>query len=237
MKTTAIILAAGSGKRMGTAVKKQYLEIGGHPVLFYSVSNFQNSEVDEIVLVASPEDVEEVKKTYMTDSFYKVKKVVEGGKERYNSVYNGLCASEGSDYILIHDGARPFADPELINRCIKEVIKEKACVCAVPSKDTVTIVDDAGYAIDTPDRRLVRSVQTPQCFEYKMIYSAYSKLDVAEKSNQLGGLHITDDAMVAKHYAGAKVKMIDGSYNNIKITTPIDIPVAEAIIGNLGGQI
>lgn len=230
MKTVAIVLAAGSGKRMGSDVKKQYMKLGGNPVLFYSLDIFEKSNIDEVILVASKEDVEKVKDEYMNGGFKKVTKVVAGGKERYNSVYNALQAIEDCDYVFIHDGARPFIDLQLINRLLATVQIEKACVAAVPSKDTVKLTDEAQYAISTPNRNNVWIVQTPQCFEYALVYDAYSKMIDLENSSGLGGLNVTDDAMVVEHFGNARVKMVEGSYNNIKITTPVDLIFGEAII-------
>lgn len=230
MKSTAIVLAGGSGSRMKSSIKKQYLDLCGHPILYYSLYAFENSCIDEVILVASPEDVDEVSSTYMNGTFKKLVKVVPGGKERYNSVYNGLVAAAGSDYVFIHDGARPFVNNTIIDECYKCVMKEKACVTAVPSKDTVKISDDNGYADTTPDRRRVWIVQTPQCFEYNLIMDSYSVLIEKEKANELEGIHITDDAMVAEYFGETKVKLVEGEYENIKITTPSDLPMAEILM-------
>lgn len=230
MKSVAIVLAAGSGKRMGTAVKKQYLDVGGHPVLFYSLEAFEKSMVDEIILVASADDIDDVKREYMNGTFTKLTTVVEGGKERYNSVYNGLCAAKDCDYVFIHDGARPFVDCEIIERCMNSLLKGESCVAAVPSKDTIKIADESGYVVSTPDRRLVWNIQTPQCFAYNVIFEAYSLLIKNELQGELGNLHITDDAMVASEFVNERIKLIEGSYNNIKITTISDLPLAEAIL-------
>ena len=230
MHTTAIVLAGGSGSRMGGKVKKQYMDLDGHPILWYSLSAFEHSTVDEIVLVCSADDIREVSDTY-TAEFSKVKTVVPGGRERYHSVYAGLCACTECDYVLIHDGARPFVDETIINRCL-DTLKggERACVAAMPSKDTVKIADDDGYAESTPDRSRVWIIQTPQCFEYATARSAYESLIEAEKKGELGKVNVTDDAMVAEMYTDAKVRLIEGSYNNIKITTPEDLAIAREIL-------
>lgn len=230
MKTTAIVLAAGSGKRVGGTVKKQYLDLGGHPVLFHSLQAFHESIIDEIILVTGKDELEENKDIYLNSDFPKIKAVVAGGKERYHSVYSGLCAAEGADYVFIHDSARPFIDNEIISRCLKSVMEDGACVAAMPSKDTVKIADEDGYVQTTPDRSKVWIIQTPQCFEYKLIYEAHKKLIEAEEKGILGNLNVTDDAMVAEHFAGARVKLVEGSYNNIKITTPEDLPLARNIL-------
>lgn len=229
MHTTAIVLAGGSGSRMGAQVKKQYLDLGGHEVIWYSLHAFQESSVDDIVLVCAADDIEEVRTAYAAE-FDKITAVVPGGRERYHSVYAGLCAIEGCDCVLIHDGARPFTDDAIINRCLAALESEDACVAAMPSKDTVKIADEAGYAVSTPDRSMVWNVQTPQCFRFPLVKKAYDMLIAAENDGTLGNVHVTDDAMVVEMYTDARVRMIQGSYDNIKITTPEDIPVAHAIL-------
>ena len=251
MRTVAIVLAAGRGSRMGGNVKKQYLDLNGQPILWHSLSAFEKSDADEIILVCSEEDIDEVRRTYM-GQFSKLTRVVSGGRERYHSVYAGLCAigqsapdgdtepcpnAEGSgdslapcDIVMIHDGARPFVDRDMIARCLEALKTEKACVAAMPSKDTVKIADADGYASSTPDRSSVWIVQTPQCFRYDTVKAAYDRLIEDEAQGRLGGVNVTDDAMVVEMYTDAKVKMVEGSYNNIKITTPEDMLIAEVFM-------
>lgn len=229
MHTTAIVLAGGSGSRMGTQVKKQYLDLGGHPIIWHSLHTFQLSSVDEIVLVCSADDMDEVSETIVPE-FSKITAVVSGGRERYHSVYAGLCAIAACDCVLIHDGARPFTDEAIIDRCLTALKTEEACVAAMPSKDTVKIADEDGYAVSTPDRALVWNVQTPQCFRFPLVKKAYDTLITAEQNGTLGGVSVTDDAMVVEMYTDARVRMIQGSYDNIKITTPEDLTVANAIL-------
>ncbi len=225
MKTVAIVLAAGSGTRMGTSVKKQYIDLNGHELIWYSLRAFQVSSADEIVLVCSAEDMEHNQK-YVVE-FSKLTTVVSGGRERYNSVRMGLRAAGRCDKVLIHDGARPFVTPAIIDDCIGMLDSEDACVAAVPSKDTVKIVGSDGYVESTPDRRSVWLMQTPQCFRYVVVASAYERLAELEERNELGDLHVTDDAMVVEHFGNARVKMILADYDNIKITTPDDLSYAE----------
>ena len=240
MKTYAIILAAGSGSRMGGKVKKQYMELGGKTVLYHAIKAFENSPIDEIYLVASKDDVEEVSSIYMGTDFTKVKGVTAGGRERYNSVYAGLdfiqkniahnnvqSDDEEERYVFIHDGARPFVDNEIILRCLEGVKEYKACVAAMPSKDTVKIADEDGFVVDTPDRRSVWNMQTPQCFDFDLILNAYATLIEKENMGELGGLHITDDAQVCEQFTGQRIKLVEGSYKNIKITTPEDMMIGE----------
>ena len=228
MHITSIILAAGSGKRMGGNVKKQYLDLCGHSILWYSLRAFEDSDVDEIIIVCSKEDIE--RNDEYRSEFHKLTKVVAGGAERYNSVYNGLVAADGCDKVLIHDGARPFVSTGIINGCISMLDTEEGCVAAVSSKDTVKIIDRNGYVMSTPDRNSVWIMQTPQSFRYSAIRPAYDKLIEAEKTGTLGDLNITDDAMVAEHFGNIRVKMAESIYDNIKITTPSDLVIGEAIL-------
>lgn len=232
MKTVAIVLAAGSGSRMHNDVKKQYMEIGGKPLIYYSLKAFEESVIDDIVLVVSRGDVDYVKKDIVAKyGFDKVVAVAEGGLARYHSVRLGLQATNKDyDYAFIHDGARPFIDREIIMRALQAVKEYKACVVGMPAKDTIKIADEKGFAASTPDRNLMWTIQTPQVFSYKMILELYQRLDREEGELMAKGINITDDAMVVEYYTDTKVKLVEGSYDNIKITTPEDIAVAEAII-------
>lgn len=226
MKSTAIVLAAGQGKRMNSKVQKQFLLIKGKPVLYYSLSCFQNSrEIEEIIVVTGKESInfckQEIIEAY---GFSKVKAVIPGGKERYDSVYAGLCACEDSDYVFIHDGARPFLSNDMIRRGKEAVLDYGACVIGMPSKDTIKIADENGMVEFTPSRNKVWNIQTPQIFSYTAIREAH------EKARQQNMADITDDAMVIERFGNMKIKLVEGSYENIKITTPEDIVVAEKIL-------
>ncbi len=222
MKTTAIVLAAGSGKRMNSKVHKQYLLLKGKPVLYYSLKAFEDSQIDDIILVVGAGEIEFCQKEIVEHfGFQKVRAIVEGGKERYHSVYEGLKATGETDYVLIHDGARPFVSQSIIERTISAVCEYKACVVGMPVKDTIKIVDENTFAKETPNRSTVWMVQTPQAFSYPLIYDAYTKMLAREDAA------ITDDAMVVERMTDYKVKLIEGSYQNIKITTPEDLDVAE----------
>lgn len=223
MKSTAIVLAAGQGKRMNSKVQKQFLLIKGKPVLYYSLSCFQNSrEIEEIIVVTGKDSInfckQEIIEAY---GFSKVKAVIAGGRERYDSVYAGLCACEDSDYVFIHDGARPFLTEDMIRRGKEAVLASGACVIGMPSKDTIKIADENGMVASTPSRSLVWNIQTPQIFSYTAIREAY------ERARQQNMADITDDAMVMERFGNMKIKLVEGSYENIKITTPEDILVAE----------
>ena len=231
MKYTAIVLAGGSGSRMKSKVKKQYLQMGDYPVLWYSLAVLEkSSRIDEIVLVCGKGEQEQCRSLFVdTYGFQKIVKVVEGGKERYHSVYEGLKAAKGCDYVLIHDGARPFLDEEMLVRLTAALPIWNACVVGMPVKDTIKLADpDTGWVQATPDRSLLWTFQTPQAFRYDLIRSAYDTLIQEESAGTLTQ-KVTDDAMVAER-AGASVKLIEGSYNNIKITTPEDLVFARAIL-------
>jgi len=231
MKTVAIVLSAGRGTRMNSDVAKQYLPLNGRPVLFYCMDVFQKSFIDEIVLVCARDDIEYCKKEIVEKyGFSKVKTIVEGGKERYNSVYNGLCAAEQADYAFIHDGARPFVDNDMLGRVYEEVKLHKACIVAVPVKDTIKVSDADGFVGDTPKRSSLYQVQTPQVFEYSLIKEAYKEVLDNEESMKARGISITDDAMIVESVSDTKVKLVEGSYRNIKITTPEDMLVAESFL-------
>lgn len=221
-KCTAIVLSAGQGKRMGTKIQKQYLEIEGKPVLYYSLRTFEQSPlIDEIILVVG-ENQKEYCENEIVSKYHisKVKKIVQGGAERYHSVWNGLQEVTGDGYVFIHDGARPFITEEILNRVYKEVVEGKACVLGMPVKDTIKIADLEGYAERTPDRNLLWMIQTPQVFEAALIKEAYGQLMQQEN------IQVTDDAMVVEQMLGRRVKLVEGSYENIKITTPEDLQIA-----------
>ena len=220
---TAIGLAAGRGKRMNSSIQKQFMDLGGYPVLYYSLRCFQDSPlIRDIILVAGEEEISYCKSEIVERyGFSKVCAVVPGGRERYDSVYAGLCACSGCDYVVIHDGARPFVTEEILRRGMEGVRATGACVAGMPSKDTVKLMGDDGCISGTLNRDRVWIIQTPQIFSYSIVRSAYDKLQDQDKS------HITDDAMVVERNGEASVRLVEGSYRNIKITTPEDLEVGE----------
>jgi len=228
-KITAIVLAGGSGKRMGTACKKQYLELGGRPILFYSLNTFQESCIDEIILVSNESEYcqKEIVQKY---SLNKVVKIVPGGKERADSVYQGLLAAQGCSYVLIQDGARPFLTQDMIQASVSAVKKYQACVVGMPVKDTIKTADSDNFANETLARDRVWQIQTPQTFSYPLIKKAYENIMLKQPAG------ITDDAMVVEYGQFAKIKLIQGSYQNIKITTSEDLDVAEVFLRKLQTQ-
>lgn len=224
---TAVVLSAGQGKRMESSVQKQYIELKGKPVIYYSLKVFEDSPViDDVVLVVGSGQKEYVLKEIVEKyQLLKVKTVVCGGKERYHSVWQGLNAlPEKNGYVFIHDGARPFVDEGILRRAYETVEKYRACVAGMPSKDTIKLVDDETFALETPKRKYMWIVQTPQVFETDLILEAYSRLMREDCVN------VTDDAMVVEQMMQVPVKLFEGSYENIKITTPEDLTVASAFL-------
>ena len=227
---TAIVLSAGSGSRMKSDIPKQYMDLNGKPVIYYSLKAFEESDFSSIVLVCGKNDVDYCKKEIVEKyGFTKVKAVVAGGKERYHSVYEGLKMAEGSDYVFIHDGARPMITPQMIRRLQDVVIVEETAVAGMPVKDTIKIVDENNYVESTPERKYVWQVQTPQCFSYSIIYEAY-KAVITDETEGVPIPPITDDAMVLSYATDYEVKMVEADYKNIKITTPEDILVASVLL-------
>ncbi|MCQ2518403.1 MAG: 2-C-methyl-D-erythritol 4-phosphate cytidylyltransferase [Lachnospiraceae bacterium] len=225
-KSVAIVLSGGKGSRMNSDIPKQYMEVCGHPILFYSLRTFEESEIDEIVLVTAPGDEEFCRREIVEKyNLTKVGRIVAGGSERFNSVYNGLLAIEEADYVLIHDGARPFVTGDIISRNLEALKSDRAVVTGMPSKDTVKISDDEGYVSFTPNRANVWNVQTPQSFDFHLVKDAYTKLLESKNTS------VTDDAQAVELFGNCRVRFVEGSYTNIKITTPDDLIVAEKILG------
>ncbi|MDD4843310.1 MAG: 2-C-methyl-D-erythritol 4-phosphate cytidylyltransferase [Anaerotignum sp.] len=219
-----MIVAAGKGKRMGTQISKQFLLLDGKEILAHTVGRFEQfSKIQEIVLVSGRNDLEEVRAMVRSYGWRKVTAIVVGGKERQDSVRCGLNAlSKQTEIVLIHDGVRPFVTEEMINSSIDAALKYGGCVLGVQAKDTLKICDQNGFVLETPERSSIWHIQTPQTFRRECIDKAYEK---AEQEGFLG----TDDASVAE-FAGMKVKVIQGSYQNIKITTKEDILIGACFL-------
>ena len=236
IKTAAIVLAAGQGKRMQSAVAKQFLLLNNEPVVCHSLRAFEESDVETIILVTGADEIQYCKEEIVEKyGFKKVSAIVAGGKERYHSVYEGLCALSGvldaDGIVLIHDGARPMVTQDIIVRTIETAKEYGACVAAMPVKDTIKVADPNGFAAATLDRSTLWQIQTPQTFAYNLVYGAYKKL-LSDESYQKG---ITDDAMVVESMHGGCVKLVEGSYENIKVTTPEDMIVAESFLKRRNG--
>ena len=227
-KVIAIVLAAGQGKRMHSQVAKQFLILEDKPVVYYCLKAFEQSSVDEIILVTGEGQVDYCKRE-IVDLYHmnKVVKIIEGGKERYDSVFQGLIHAETAEYVLIHDGARPFITIEIIDQMVEQVKESKACIIGMPVKETIKVVDDVGNIIATPNRNTLWAAQTPQAFEYLSIRQAY--LDFYQEKDK-GSMIVTDDAMLYETYGKLPVKVLPGDYNNIKLTTPEDLIIAERIL-------
>ena len=229
MRNVAIILSAGKGTRMESSISKQYIDVLGKPVIYYTLDAFENSIVDEIILVISEQDRNYVEETIIKKyGFHKIKHLVFGGKERYHSVYNALKQVEAADNVLIHDGARPLILSGQIDMLLSQMKTYKACIAGMPVKDTIKIVDENKYVTDTPERSRIWQVQTPQVFRYPEIRKAYEKMMSDENPA------VTDDAMVLEMYGDPdlkkEIRLEELSYENIKVTTKEDLVFMKGIL-------
>lgn len=219
MSNVAVILGAGSGTRMKSEKNKMLLDICGKTVIERSVETFLNlSDVDEIIVTVREQDVDELSKILTDESI----SFVIGGSTRQQSVKNAIETIDDAELVIIHDGARPLVLEDDVDNTIKAAYEFGSAALAVPVKDTVKVVDKNGFVISTPDRSTLFAVQTPQIFKFELYKSALEKATA-------DGKEFTDDCQLLE-YAEQKVKMVVGSYENIKITTPEDIAVAEGIL-------
>ena len=219
-----VIVAAGTGSRMNMGINKQFIKLEGKEIIAYTIEKFyNNSNIEDIVVVVKEDESEFFKKEILDKYNFKNVKIAYGGKERQDSVYNGLkLLDEKCDVVLIHDGARPFVSDKIIDKSIEEAKEHKAIVVGVPVKDTIKVIDNDKNIVDTPNRSVLWAVQTPQTFDYNILIDAYKD---AFKNKFYG----TDDAMLVERI-GYKVKMLEGSYNNIKITTQEDLNIGSQIL-------
>ena len=219
-----IIVAAGTGSRMKKDINKQFIKLDNKEIIAYSIDKFYiNDEIDDIVVVIKKDEEDYFKKNILEKYKFKNIKIAYGGEERQDSVYNGIQKlDKNCEVVLVHDGARPFVTEEIINNSIQEAKKHNAVVVGVKVKDTIKVVGEEGNIVDTPNRKYLWSVQTPQVFKYDIITKAYEN---AYNENYYG----TDDAMLVEKI-GYDVKMIEGSYDNIKITTQEDLNFGEQIL-------
>ena len=224
---TAIILVAGNSTRFGQNRNKNFEIIEGKEVLLYSLEKFnKNDLVKDIMIVCKKDEEDIVRKIASKITLNKEIQYIIGGATRQESVYNAITKTD-SNIVIIHDGARPFLTEKILRDTFADAVQYGACVAAVPSKDTVKISDSDGFALNTPDRRNVWIVQTPQVFLNAYAMEAYECL---RKDVQLRGkehITVTDDASVVEQYLDKTVKMTVSSYRNIKITTPEDICIAD----------
>jgi 2-C-methyl-D-erythritol 4-phosphate cytidylyltransferase len=220
---SAIILAGGKGKRMGTKISKQYIELKGKPILYYTLTTFiECKDVDNIVLVLPKDEIEFCKTEILEKYSLKVDMIVEGGKERQDSVFNALSKVDDSEIVLIHDGARPFTSEKIIRDGIKYAKLYGAAAPGVMPKDTIKVIDEEGFSISTPNRNSLLAIQTPQVFKLEIIKECHDKI---KRDN----ISVTDDTMVVENYNN-KVYLYDGDYTNIKVTTPEDLILADKLI-------
>ncbi len=226
MESTVILVAAGRGLRMQEQINKQYLALNGHPVLYHSLAACVDADCfTQFIVVVTPGEETLFRREVLLPFFPDLKlQVVTGGKERQDSVYNGLQAvADSCEYVCVHDGARPLARPLLFNRTLQAAAGKGAAIVAVPVKDTIKRVGAAKNVLGTPPRENLWSVQTPQCFLRDWLQDAY---DRAVKDI----FYATDDASLLEHY-GYPVQVVEGDFQNIKITTPDDLIIAEALLG------
>lgn len=223
-KTSAIIVAAGSGKRVGGSLPKQFHQVAGRPILFYTVTKFEKcSLIDEIIIVGESSWLDFISEDVVQRfEFQKVTAVVAGGKERQDSVYCGIqSVNRSADMIAVHDAVRPFVSVEKIEEAIRACQRHGAAILAVSPKDTIKQERD-GFVEKTPDRNQLWCVQTPQVFSVELLKTAYEQV-------MKQGLVLTDDAAVVER-AGHKVKIVSGNEKNIKITVPLDLKIAELLL-------
>lgn len=225
---TAIIVAAGNSTRMGGAVSKQFIPLLGKPVIAYTLNAFESAMcIDEIVVVCRQCDMAQIKEIAEKENCTKVRAFAFGGETRSDSVRAGIDASNPSTtHFAIHDGARPLVLPEEIENVVSVAISCKAATLAVNVVDTVKVVNEQGYIVSTPDRSSLRAAQTPQVFE-KALY-----LKALEFTK---GSVFTDDCALVET-VGAKVKAVSGNLENIKVTTPLDVLLAEVILNKRKGN-
>lgn len=224
MFVSVIIAAAGNSTRYGTGNSKQFLLLEGVPVLIKSVQAFEQiDEVKEIIITARKQDFDVIESFLQQYNIKKVKSVVEGGATRQDSIAAAVKkVSEETEMIAVHDGARPLVSKETIIGVIEKAVEKGAAACAVPVKDTIKIIDSSGKIVTTPDRASLRAVQTPQVFDFALYKEAIDK--AVSESKQY-----TDDCQLIESM-GHPVYLTDGDYENIKITTPDDLLVAEKFL-------
>ena len=251
-RNIAVVLAAGTGSRMKSDVPKQFLLLEEKPLIFYALNAMEQSKlIDECILVTGEDDMERMRRDIVEKyGFRKVTAILPGGSERCFSVANAMRwidaitqdAGDRRDLVFIHDGARPFVTEEILERTYQAALDFGACVAAMPSKDTVKLADEEGFAKETPERKTVWCVQTPQVFDRALIVKAYRSFEEACKENSEGpkgmrfgkeGRLVTDDASVVELFTDVKVKLAEGAYTNMKVTTPEDMAIAKVFFNEI----
>ncbi len=220
MKKYAVIVAGGVGKRMNSELPKQFMLLLGKPVLYYTLKAFLQSFPDLVVILVLPEDHIEKGKE-LVDAYFDPTRVIftAGGETRFHSVRNGVALIKEESIIMVHDGVRCLLTPTLIKYCYDSALEHGSAIPAIPVKDSIRQLTKPGtIAID---RTLLRSIQTPQCFHSKLLFPAMNNIEFKEK--------FTDEATVVEAY-GIDVHLMEGEETNIKITTPVDLMLAEQIL-------
>lgn len=224
-KISALIPAAGQGKRMESSVKKPYLMLADKPILSHTIDRFeQNSVIDEIFVIVDESDFILCRDNALEPfRFRKVQELVPGGETRQVSVFNGLRAlSDDVDFVIVHDGVRPFINDTIIFECLEATAEWGAAVSAVPVKETIKVANEEAFIVDTPKRDRLWRVQTPQVFRKSLLVEAHKKASH-------DGIDAPDDAALVEKL-GFPVKLVMGSYKNMKLTTPEDLRVAETLL-------
>jgi 2-C-methyl-D-erythritol 4-phosphate cytidylyltransferase len=226
-KISVLIPAAGQGKRMGSSVKKPYLMLADKPILSHTIDRFeQNSVIDEILVIVDESDFAACRENVLAPFRYrKVRELVAGGETRQVSVFNGLCTlSEDVDFVIVHDGVRPFINDDIVFQCLEVAAECGAAVSAVPVKETIKVANQELFIVDTPERDRLWQVQTPQVFRKSLLVEAHKKAIQ-------DGIDAPDDAALVENL-GSPVRLIMGSYKNVKLTTPEDLRIAETLLND-----
>ena len=225
MRVNAVIVAAGEGRRMGANVPKPFLSLGGRPLILHTLSRFATSQVRKLVLVAAASDISKYPALIQSDPQLGGLEFVfqAGGHRRQDSVRHGLSRLDSDcEVVVIHDGARPFVAPEIIDRCVEAAFREGAVVVGVPVSSTVKVVSSDRYVRETPPRESLWEIQTPQAFRTEIIREAFQKATAKDEE-------VTDDATLVERL-GKRVALLEGHRTNIKITVPEDLLFAEALL-------
>lgn len=230
-KVFVIVPAAGAGTRLGSTVKKQFLPLKGKPILVHTLQQFEHcSDIDEVAIAVPESALVDVESFVSNYRLHKVSKVIAGGEQRQDSVYNVFrkLAAKDSDIVLVHDGVRPFIDPKKISQVIEVCREHQAAVLAVQPKDTIRRSNGGGFFDSTIDRTAIWMVQTPQAFKAGLLKKAYRK---ARKER----FYATDEAGLVE-FLGIKARIVEGSYDNIKITTTEDLELGMLIYERMHGR-
>ena len=220
-----VVAAAGQGSRMGTKTNKQFIMLNNKPVIAYSLDFFEKQDsVDEIIVVTSAKELEYCRHEIIEKNKYqKVSAVLVGGQQRQDSVWAALqCLAPDTDFVAVHDGARPLLSADVLSRLLAEAEEWGAAIPGVPSRDTIKMVNRDSFVRQTLDRNVIYSIQTPQVFKFKELFTAYKYADEE-------GFYATDDAALFEKYIG-QVKVVEGDYDNIKITTPLDLIIVQNLL-------